>query len=68
VHDGVLEHAASFQIFDECSGGFIHAGRHGSVILLEIFMAIRIPPRKTVIGAAPCLHEADAAFEHAARD
>jgi hypothetical protein len=67
-NDGVIEQAARFQIFNERGGGFVHAGGHLEMISRQVFVAVPIASRETVIGSAPNLNKTHAAFEQAARD
>ena len=48
-NDGVFEHAALFEILDERSDGMGHAGGEWTVIPRDVFMAIPISPRETIV-------------------
>src|SRR4051812_4008227 len=66
--DRVIEQATGFEVLDEGRGGLVHAAGHVAVVLGEILVAVPVAARKAVVGAAPDLNEAHAAFEQAARD
>src|SRR6188768_4476532 len=59
-NDRVVQHPARFQILDERRRWFLHAGGHVEMIPSEIFVAVPITPRETVVSPAPGLHETNA--------
>ena len=68
MHDRVVEHARAFQILDQRGGGLVHAGGHVAVVLGEVLVAVPVAAGEAVVGAAPDLHEADAALQQAPGD
>ena len=63
VDNRVIEHPACLEVIDEGSGGFLHLASQLAVVFGEVFLAVPVAARETVVGAAPDLEEADAAFE-----
>src|SRR5215471_6784504 len=65
-NDGVLEQSARFEIFDQSRTWLVHSRRHGAVVAREILVTIPVAAGEAVVGAAPNLYEAHAAFQQAA--
>ena len=64
----VVEHAAALEVRQQCRCGAVHLGCHDRVVSCEVLVAVPVAPRMTVVGAAPDLDEAHAAFEQPAGD
>jgi hypothetical protein len=71
-HERVLQHAARFEVCEQCRGGLVGRGSAGSMIGFDVVVSV---PRYVVYGtvagrAASCedLDESDAAFDEAACD
>src|SRR6267378_438691 len=67
-NDRIVQHPARFQILDERRRWFLHTGAHVEMISREIFMAVPVAPRETIVSPAPGLHETNAPFEQSASD
>src|SRR5262245_4048895 len=63
---GILEHAAVFEILDESRRGLIHCCSLNEMILLNVLVPIPIGARAPECTAVEELDESDAAFEQAA--
>ncbi len=64
--DGVFEHAALFQVLDECGGAACEAACEGAVIPFDVLVAVPVPAWEPIIVSAPDLDETHSAFEEAA--
>src|SRR6185436_10307299 len=67
-NNGIFQQPAGLQIFDQRCRGFIHAAGHLEMVFGEVFMAVPIPARETIVSAVPNLDETNTAFKQSARN
>ncbi len=68
MDDRVVEQAARLQVLDQCRGGLVQRRAMFAVVLGEVLVAVPVPAREAVVGAAPHLNEADATLQQTPRD
>ena len=67
-HNRVVEQPAAFEILEQCCCADGHASRQRSVVAGDVFVAVPVPARETVVVTRPDLDEADSAFQQASGD
>ncbi len=67
MHDRIFKQPPGLQVFDQSRHRFIHCHPHIPMILRQILVAVPVSAGKSVVGTAPQLHEAHAAFEQSPR-
>ena len=66
--DRIVEQPRGLQILEQGGGRAVHAACPSAVVAGEVLVRVPVAARKAVVGAAPDLHEAHAAFEQSAGD